>query len=486
MTRNRPGRTVVKKQQILYHLDDDPFYLEELRDKLLSHNNEMEVYSFTSYRDFLKALKPHDAQVVAVLDINLHEGEMNGQQLVAKIRSQYQDLIIMMCSDLNDPETVSQSLAWGADDFIFKGMDESSLIHHINSLCEYRSNNTQPQYPHQATRFETSSIARIKERIPRIINSAITAVHVHGESGTGKEYVSELFEQTLPPNTPFNRIHCGAISPHLLESELFGHIKGSFTGATTNKRGLIEQADGGWIFLDEVATLSPPAQVALLRVLENQQIRPVGASQEKKVDIRIISATNESLTRLVEQGKFRADLWQRLCEATIELLPLRERMDEFPSIIQYFCNQMNFGPYTITPGTLKLLMQYDWRKGNIRELRNCLRAMTEGAINKTLTPAAIPKHIWQAINPQNPPTVENRTDEMLAIPLSKNPSSYEYLCQLLLAKLIRHHVKKQGPMSVRQLASALNMPRSTLGTHIKKLKDNSVLNSEEASTLFKI
>ena len=152
--------------------------------------------------------------------------------------------------------------------------------------------------------------------------------------------------------------------------------------------------------LDEVATLSSPAQVALLRALENQEIRPVGASKEKKVEVRIISATNESLAQLVEQGKFRADLWQRLCEATIELPPLRDRMEELPTIVNHFCSQMNYGPYSITQEAMSLLKEYDWRRGNIRELRNCLRAMTEGAIEGVLSPASIPKHIWRSIHRQ--------------------------------------------------------------------------------------
>ena len=381
----------------VYHLDDDPFYGEQFKETLLAHTQEdLNIQTFLESSDLLKAIEKESDSCVVVLDIHMGEGAQQGDELVKAIRQNNPRAIIIMCSELNDPETVRHCLSIGADDFLFKGLDEHGLANRIVTAFKFfkntRSDDSQLNFP-------STTLSNIEKRIPNIINSAISSVHIYGESGSGKELVSELFEKSLDDNIPFNRIHCGAIAPTLLESELFGHTKGAFTGANTSKVGLIEQANGGWIFLDEVATLSPSAQIALLRVLDNQTIRPVGASKEKEVEIRVLSATNESLPYLVEQGKFRLDLWQRLCEATIELPPLRERMDEFEQLVDYFCKSMAMGPFEVAPSALDILKRYDWKNGNIRELRNCLRAMTEGAINKLLTPASIPSHIWKTIEP---------------------------------------------------------------------------------------
>ena len=151
------------------------------------------------------------------------------------------------------------------------------------------------------------------------------------------------------------------------------------------------------VFFDEIATLSEAAQIALLRVLENQVVRPVGDSEERKINLRIVSATNEDLKIKVQNGEFRQDLWSRLCEATIAIPPLRERRDEISSLCTTLCADMRGGPFAITASTIEILSQYSWAVGNIRELRNCLRAMTENAIGQRLTPACIPERIWAAL-----------------------------------------------------------------------------------------
>lgn len=468
---------------LIYHLDDDPFYLEEFREMIQNTSSELRLRSFESSKTMMQALGVDECPALVVLDIHLSaDDELDGQHLVSLLRSRYPQILIVMCSDRRDSLTVEQSLLWGADDFIFKGMGESDLAKRLVDLLAVKAQHLQKGDANE--KMVTPCLAAIQQRIPNILHSAITAVHVYGESGTGKELVSELFEQALPAGTPFNRIHCGAISPTLLESELFGHMKGAFTGAQSHKRGLIEQADGGWIFLDEVATLSPSAQVALLRVLENQQIRPVGASQEKKVSIKVISATNESLAELVEKGRFRADLWQRLCEASIELAPLRDRMEELEEIAKFFCARMAFGPYRISGETLEILKRYDWRRGNVRELRNCLRAMTEGAVNRVLTPASIPKHIWRAIQQQDADPGDS-SDSLLSIGADQWQRGYEYCSQYLLAAMIKKQVSQDVRISLRQLAISLQIPRTTLGNYIKKLYENDLLDETTYALFFK-
>ncbi|SMF17759.1 sigma-54-dependent transcriptional regulator [Pseudobacteriovorax antillogorgiicola] len=468
----------------IYHLDDDPFYGEEFRETLTkAKGHSFQVTTCLTAEELFAAIDEETGPCLIVLDINIGQSSVSGDRLVQKLKQEIPRAIIMMCSDMNDPETVRRCLDLGADDFIFKGLDEGDLVERLAATFAFFQ--TDRNKDHKPKHFVSSTLDQIKARIPRIINSAISSVHIFGESGTGKELVSELFEEALPSGVPFNRIHCGAIAPTLLESELFGHVKGAFTGASANKVGLIEQANGGWIFLDEVATLTSSAQVALLRVLDNQTIRPVGAAKEKPVAIRILSATNESLPELVEQGRFRMDLWQRLCEATIELAPLRDRMDEFDALVQHFCKTMTLGPFHISAGALDILKRYTWRHGNIRELRNCLRAMTEGAMNKILAPAAIPKHIWESIGEQGRP--QRQDDNTIVIPLhSGEHQDYEQLSQILLVELIRVIFSQKGAMSIRQLSQAIAIPRSTLGNRLHKLVQEGHIEDAELKTILKM
>ena len=481
------------------HLDDDPIFLEQMQDIISSStiSSKVQLHAFDQVPDFLQALESSvNAYLIVILDVHLDLQEETGQSLASKVKTLHPNAIVLMCSDLQDAGTIRSCLAIGADDFLFKGADEVRLISRIETamkeLIEKQGRATlheEETFPTKQQVGKTASL--IKARIPKILNSAITSIHVTGESGTGKEIVADLFEEAITSfstgnkSTPFVRVHCGAITPSLLESELFGHVKGAFTGATSSKIGLIERADGGWIFLDEVATLPALAQVALLRALENRRIRPVGANIEKLVSIRVISATNESLPELVKQGKFRLDLWQRLCETTIELPPLRQRMEEIPEFIHLICQNMVGGPYKITNSAVELLSRYDWRNGNIRELRNCLRAMTESHSDKMLTPATIPKHIWEFI--QTPaleatPTKNARSFSTPSVRLSwtfPDGPNYSLLVDQLLIELIQIQFQSHGKLSLRSLADSIHIPRSTLSTRLKALIEKGLVEESE-------
>jgi DNA-binding NtrC family response regulator len=315
-----------------------------------------------------------------------------------------------------------------------------------------------------------ATMERIARRIPLILDSAISAIFIGGESGTGKEVVADLIGSALPPETPFIKVNCGAIAPTLLESELFGHVKGAFTGASADKRGLLEAASGGWIFLDEVATLSPSAQVALLRVLENHTMLRVGSTKPVHLDLRVLSATNEPLETLVAEGKFRADLWQRLRETEINLPPLRQRPDEIPALVERFCNKMNGGPYTVSGPAMAVLTSASWRAGNIRELRNCLRAMTEMHVNKLLTPLSIPERLWEDIGekpetqtqdqaePKPQVLLDDSEDNGIVIPWTyDDKQTYDHLTDLLLLTLTRKVASRNGRLSLRSLAQTIGM-----------------------------
>ena len=405
-----------------------------------------------------------------VLDVHLAE-KTKGQEVARETKLRRPQVVVFMCSESRDMTTISAAVRAGADDFIFKGGDERELALRIVGALQLKGFFSPQSRKRQ---FAGATMGELEKRVQRIAESAITAVHIQGESGTGKEVVSEVFEKSLPRGTPFVRVNCGAIPANLLESELFGYVKGAFTGADKDKKGLLEAAHGGWIFLDEVATLSPSAQIALLRVMESKKIRKVGGNKEHPIQVKVLSATNESMTALVQQQKFRGDLWQRLCEATIELSPLRERMPEFDELVNYFLQSMDKGPYRISESALEILKSYDWRAGNIRELRNCLRAMTELSVDQLLSPLAIPKHFWDRHDDSQKETAGfSATGEpasgSITVHWEAKKTSYERLCQQLLLEIVRLESSKHGKLSIRQLALLTSVPKSTLATRLKDL-----------------
>ncbi len=493
------------KALILIHLDDDPFEIEKVAQELAKHSGESELhlYSAQSVEDFDDLLARQPNPDVILLDVDLGAGEQ-GDRVAARLRKKLAHAVILMRSGYGDFETVKRCLSSGADDFISKEMARGEL--HLRLMQSYSMARLKRGNPALAVtnfqgcdrrRTETlvgSTMQQIDTRIPRVISSALAAIHIFGESGTGKEVVADLFAAHLPPTVPFIKINCGAIAPSLLESELFGHVKGAFTGATADKKGLIESADGGWIFMDEVATLSSSAQIALLRVLENQEIRPVGSSKSRDINIRVLSATNESLESKVKAGTFRGDLWQRLRETEFRLPPLRERPEEIDGLVQHFCRTMKGGPFKISGPAMEVLCSYHWRGGNIRELRNCLRAMTEFQVDRLLTPLAIPERLWADLE-EKPEIADTASDHALnSIPGGSTgqltltwekhePLSYDFLADKLLLGLTTKFIAEKGKTSLRTLAKQIGMSRSTLSTRLKGLAAKDLVSLDDLSAM---
>ncbi len=338
--------------------------------------------------------------------------------------------------------------------------------------------------------FVGSTMQSVWTRIPRIINSAISAVFIKGASGSGKEMVADLFAKTLAKTTPFVKVNCGAISENLLESELFGHVKGAFTGATTDRKGYFEVANNGWIFLDEVATLSKSAQVALLRVLENGEVMRVGASKPIKVNVRILTATNEDMKELLKEGAFRTDLWQRMIEAIIEIPPLSQRRNEIPDLVRFFASKMKGGPYQVAQPAIDILAAYDWQQGNIRELRNCLRAMTEFHIDKELTPLSIPEHILSNMDARDEQEAQSKKSGKAAANASikdsivlkldpNNPLDFEHLSDSLLLEVTKILFETHGKLSLRKVSLLIGISRSTLSSKMKNLVKKGLIDVKE-------
>jgi len=486
------------------HLDDDPFELERVQNALEKYSLDCAyaVTSVSSVTKFQAQLKTKPQPDVIILDIHIDDASPTGIELANLSRDVAPNAVILMCSTADDVMTITECLNSAADDFISKQSDRGELsLRVFNSYRLARLRRGDGVAPPTSTtkgRPVGATLERVSHRVPLIIDSAITAVFIRGASGTGKEVVADMFGAALPKSMPFVKVNCGAIAPTLLESELFGHVKGAFTGATSDKRGLLEAASGGWIFLDEVATLSSSAQVALLRVLENQEVLRVGSTKPLSLNLRVLAATNEPIEVMVAAGRFRADLWQRLKEAEIALPPLSERPGELRALIQHFCKTMSGGPYQISNPALEVLASASWQHGNIRELRNCLRAMTELHVNKLLTPLAIPERIWEelgdkpAVNTTSAdilkthevPTQTAAPAGTLVLPWDQSEEqTFEYMSDLLLLGMTRQLATSNGRMSLRSLAQHIGISRSTLSTRLKTLVHRNIIQLPELSRL---
>jgi two-component system response regulator HydG len=262
------------------------------------------------------------------------------------------------------------------------------------------SRRASPPHPHPAASelvAKSGGMRRVLELADRIAPSEATVL-ITGESGTGKERLARrIHERSKRRAGPFLAINCGALPENLLESELFGHKRGAFTGAASDHRGLFEAASGGTLFLDEIGETTPAMQVKLLRALQEHRVRPVGATKDIAVDARIVAATNRDLSAMVDAGSFRADLFYRLRVVPLEIPPLRERVEDILPLARQFiarvCTQNACGPCALRPKTLDLLVAYPW-PGNVRELENAIeRAVLLAEGQPTIEPSDLPPEV---------------------------------------------------------------------------------------------
>lgn len=401
-------------------------------------------------------------------------------RLIARTRALHPTGVLITGTYKDDVRLIVQCIEEGVDDYISKGSNIKQVpqdLFHIyqRTMARHRNALQCTQHP---PRYVGKTIYRIDASIPNIIDSAIGTIFVSGRSGTGKEVVADLFRARLPSTIPFIKVNCGAIAPSLMEAEFFGYARGAFTGARVDKPGLFEQASGGWLFMDEVANLTREAQAALLRVIENQEIIRVGESIPRRISVRFISATNENLEQLVSEGRFRLDLWQRLSEKIIYLPPLRERPEEIDDLVLSFCTTMRGGPYAITDPTMDILRRIKWKEGNVRQLRNCLRAMTEHHAEKVLTPVTIPPWILRELMPAPPPEPEFVPEDSgsdsrhnsitLRWPRGQRPG-FEELSEQLLMQMVERASRDKHVKSLRTLASSIGMVRTTLANRLRAI-----------------
>lgn len=324
----------------------------------------------------------HDRFDLALVDIKMPG--VDGIELQAKLKEVDPRMPVVIMTGYASVETAVRALKNGAYDYITKPFDPDELVHLVSNAIAHRSaereverlrENLQQVFPETNLVGTSAAMRRVVELIHTVAPTDATVL-ITGESGTGKEVVARAIHAASPRRyNPMVVIHCGALTETLLESELFGHERGAFTGAQARKKGKFEVADGGTVFLDEISDISLRVQTDLLRVLQEKEIVRVGDTQAVKVDFRAIAATNKSLERLVEERVFRPDLYYRLNVFAIDIPPLRARREDIAVLAEHFLNkfacQMNRAPQRLSPKALELLMDYHW-PGNVRELENAI------------------------------------------------------------------------------------------------------------------
>jgi two-component system nitrogen regulation response regulator NtrX len=329
------------------------------------------------------ALAERESPDVVLLDIKMPG--MDGMDVLTRLRSMNETTPIVMISGHGTTSTAVEAIKRGAADFLDKPFESTDrlLVTISNALekgrlrDENRSLKKQAEIRHQMI-GDSAGLAQVMAAVSRAAPTNATVL-IHGESGVGKELVARTIHRNSNRSRErFVQVNCAAIPEELIESELFGHEKGSFTGATEKQVGKFEQADRGTIFLDEVGDMSAKTQAKVLRVLQEGEVERLGSARTIKVDVRVIAATNKNLEEEIEKGHFREDLYFRLAVIPIYVPPLRERPDDIPPLVQhyidYFSRENNARPRRITPAALEALQRYRW-KGNIRELRNTVERL---------------------------------------------------------------------------------------------------------------
>ena len=316
---------------------------------------------------------------LCLTDMRLPDG--NGIELIKYIQEKFSSLPVAMITAHGNMEFAIEALKSGAFDFVSKPVDLNMLRNLVNTALKLSDDIIKETQDEQTGLLGNSeSIKETRKKIQKLSRSQ-APVYIHGESGVGKELVAKLIHEQGPrADKAFIPVNCGAIPAELMESEFFGHKKGSFTGANSDKEGLFQAADGGTLFLDEVADLPLVMQVKLLRAIQEKAIRPIGGQQEIPVNVRILSATHKDLAELTEKAEFRQDLYYRINVITLEVPSLREHPEDIPILAKYLLQKIADGWQTETPKldeeTIRVLNEYSF-PGNVRELENILeRAMT--------------------------------------------------------------------------------------------------------------
>jgi DNA-binding NtrC family response regulator len=447
-------------------LIDDEEIMREVISKLLAKEG-YRVHTAADGDEGMGRLKDDPVDLV-LLDLML-PGK-SGLEVLEEITTFDPDIVVVMISAYASIENAVQATKAGAFDFVTKPFKNEELLHIIRNGLRRRTLEIENRRLRRTIekRFGFHNIVGKSEPMQRVfdlishVGPTRSTVLIVGDSGTGKELVAKAIHNSSPrSNKPFVALNSGSIPSDLLESELFGHVKGAFTGAVSAKKGLFEIADEGTVFLDEVGTVPLQTQAKLLRVIQEREFRRVGGLDNVKVDVRIIAATNIDLKEAVDRGEFRDDLYYRLNVITIPLPPLRERKDDIPLLtdhfIKRFCENDGRTPCSLDQNALKLLMEYDW-PGNVRELENAIeRAVVLVPQSGLITQDLFPRDI-----------LDSTSVNLGRLQLSGNGASLKDLVQEFERNLILTALRKSD-WNQKKAAGLLRVNPTTLNEKLKRL-----------------
>jgi two-component system response regulator HydG len=340
---------------------------------------------------------------IVVTDLRMPDGD--GIEVLRMAKGYCPEVVVMLLTAYAGWESAKEAMRLGAYDYFEKGKEPDELLHRIDKALEEKGlrhenqnlrRQVQERYSLPGLIAQSKEMQTVLDLVLRVAPTDATVL-IQGESGTGKEVIAKVIHHTSPrAGKSFVAVNCGALPEPLLESEIFGHAKGAFTGATAHKKGLFEEADGGTFFLDEIGEMPTTLQVKFLRALQEGEVRPVGSNRSTTADVRVLAATNRDLGQLMQQGKFREDLFYRLNVIPVVLPPLRERREDIPALAEHFLRQTGQKQgrsLRLSAEAVDKLLRYPW-PGNVRELENAMERTAILAQSDGIAPEDLPPHIF--------------------------------------------------------------------------------------------
>src|SRR5579883_3480140 len=450
---------------------DDEADIREGLDLLLSGEN----YAVDLAENATVGLQKFESGYYDLVLLDLMMPDRSGMDVLAEIRQRDTETPVFMLTAYGSVELAVRALKSGANDYFAKPWDNEKLLIEIDRMISkgrLERENTQLKRALKQ-RYAFPNIVGKSERMLRLLDQVAPSratILLNGETGTGKELIAKAIHAHSPrADQMFVPVNSGSLPSELLESILFGHVKGSFTGAIASRKGLFETANRGTIFFDEIGTIGPEIQVKLLRVLQDREFMPLGSNESVRVDVRIIAATNSDLRKLVEEGKFREDLYYRLNVISLHLPPLRERKEDIPLLVEHFFNRYcrenekflnseGRSVLSFEPEAMQILMEHNW-PGNVRELENTVERAVVLTTTPTVPAHVLPEHLQQASGMRI-----SRDDNGMLPP---DASLFEMVADFERRKIIE--TLEQVNYSQTEAAEKLRIPLSTLNQKIKRL-----------------
>ncbi|MDI6782683.1 MAG: sigma-54 dependent transcriptional regulator [bacterium] len=377
-------------------VDDDASML-----RVLEYVVKEEGYSAHTAKNAISALAliPEFQPDLIITDLQMPN--MNGLELMQEVKKSYPGIVFVMLTAYGTVQTAVEAMKLGALEYLTKPFNRDELKALLAHAVKFKRLEEESRRFRQLVQTEYSfdsligkslQISQLRDTL-RLVAGTDSTVLISGETGTGKELVAKIIHyMSLRISEPFIAVNCAAIPETLIESELFGHVKGSFTGATSDRAGKFERADGGTIFLDEIGEMKKELQSKLLRVLEEKEIERVGGTRPIKLDVRVIAATNRNLENAIAAGEFRRDLYYRLNVVSLTLPPVREHQEDIPELIQHFFSSLDKPTSSVSAEAMELLLTYDY-PGNVRELENIIESALLFSGGRVIEPQHLPEQV---------------------------------------------------------------------------------------------